>query len=94
MTERENRRLNTRLKKARLRLCACLEDIEYRQKRGLDKSLILSLASFQWIAEHLNLLITGPTGVGKSYLPAPWRTKPAWKDTPPSKKGCRPCSMR
>jgi DNA replication protein DnaC len=68
MIERENRRLNTRLKKAKLRYGACLEDLDYRQKRGLDKSLVLSLASCQWIAEHLNLIITGPTGVGKSYI--------------------------
>lgn len=67
-THRENRRLKNRLAKARLRHDACLEDIDYRQKRGMDKSLIMALASCRWIAEHHNLLISGPTGVGKSFI--------------------------
>lgn len=68
MSERENRRLVTRLRTAKLRVSASIEDIDFRQPRGLDKSLIMSLASNQWITEHHNLLIIGPTGVGKSYL--------------------------
>jgi len=68
VTERRNRKLRTLLKKAKLRLNASIENIDYRHPRGLDKSLILSLASCQWIEEHYNLLITGPTGVGKSFL--------------------------
>ncbi len=68
MTERENSRLQTRLRKAKLRQSACIEDIDYRHPRGLDKSLIASLASCKWVAEHLNVLITGPTGVGKSWI--------------------------
>jgi len=68
MSERENKRLVTRLRTAKLRVSAAIEDIDFRQPRGLDKSLILSLASNQWITEHHNLLIIGPTGVGKSYL--------------------------
>lgn len=67
-TERENRRLKTRLRKAKLRQSAAVEDIDYRHPRGLDKSLMLSLATCQWIREHHNCIITGPTGVGKSYL--------------------------
>ena len=68
VTVRRNRKLQTLLKKAKLRLNASIEDIDYRHPRGLDKSLILSLASCQWIEEYNNILITGPTGVGKSYL--------------------------
>lgn len=68
MTERDNRRLKTRLRKAKMSQDAAIEDINYRHPRGLDKSLILSLASCQWIRNHRNLLITGPTGVGKSFL--------------------------
>ncbi|CAO0824327.1 hypothetical protein DFAR_570040 [Desulfarculales bacterium] len=54
--------------KAKLRHDACLKDIDYRQRRGMDKSLIMALASCRWIAEHHNLLIRGPIGVGKSFL--------------------------
>ena len=68
ITERENRRLNSRLRGARLRHNAALEDLDYRHPRGLDKGLIQSLASCQWAREHLNILITGPTGVGKTWL--------------------------
>ena len=67
-TEREDRRLKTRLRKARLRLAASIEDIDFNHPRGLDKELILSLASCQWIKAHHNIFITGPTGVGKTYL--------------------------
>jgi DNA replication protein DnaC len=68
MTERENRRMTSRLRRAKLRHSASLEDIDYRSPRGLDQGLIQSLGSCQWIKEHLNLLITGPTGVGKTWL--------------------------
>jgi len=66
--DRENRRLTSRLKKAKLRLSACVEDIDYKHRRGLDRSLVLSLTSCQWIHSHDNLIITGPTGTGKTYL--------------------------
>ena len=68
VTERANRRLQTHLKRAKLRHDACLEDIDYGAPRGLDQALLLSLASCQWIREHHNCIITGPTGSGKSYL--------------------------
>lgn len=65
---RDTRRLSTRLRKAKLRQNACVEDIDFRHQRGLDKSLILRLAECRWVRNHENLIITGPTGVGKSYL--------------------------
>tara|TARA_B100000524_G_scaffold324936_1_gene207593 strand:- start:284 stop:1039 length:756 start_codon:yes stop_codon:yes gene_type:complete len=68
MTERDNRRMSSRLRRAKLRHAAILEDIDYRNSRGLDKGLVQSLASCQWVKEHLNVLITGPTGVGKTWL--------------------------
>jgi DNA replication protein DnaC len=67
-TEREDRRLQTRLRQAKLKQNACIEDIDFKQSRGLDKSLMLDLAQCQWIKKHLNLLITGPTGVGKTWI--------------------------
>ncbi len=68
MTERDNRRMSSRLRRAKLRHAAILEDIDYRNSRGLNKGLVQSLASCQWVKEHLNVLITGPTGVGKTWL--------------------------
>ncbi len=65
---RETRRLTTRLRKAKLRHDACVEDIDFRYPRGLDKSIVIKLSSCQWVRKHQNLIITGPTGVGKSYL--------------------------
>lgn len=65
---RQTRKMKTRLYKARLRQDSCLEDIDFRHPRGLDKSLVARLADCQWIREHNNLIITGPTGVGKTYL--------------------------
>lgn len=68
MTFRHNRRMQTRLRKARLRQNAVVEDIDFRHPRGLDKVLMVSLSTCQWIRDHQNLVITGPTGVGKTYL--------------------------
>lgn len=65
---RESRALERRLKNARLRLDASIEDLDYRTRRGLDRSLIASLAGCQWAARRLNILITGPCGVGKTFL--------------------------
>ncbi len=65
---RENRRLAARLRHAKIRQEANVEDIDYRQDRGLDKALVRQLARCGWAREKQNLLITGPTGAGKSYL--------------------------
>ena len=65
---KENRALTTRLKFARLRQPACVEDIDYRHSRGLQRSVIEQLAASDWVQYGQNCIITGPTGVGKSYL--------------------------
>ena len=65
ITHREDRRLTNRLHKAKLRQNACIEDVDYRHPRGLDKSVITRLATCQWVRDRHNVLITGPTGIGK-----------------------------
>lgn len=67
-TARENRRLTRLLQLAHFRLTACVEDVNFRAKRGLDRSLFARLASGDWIRQHAALLITGPTGTGKTWL--------------------------
>ena len=68
LTERHQRRLKTRLRRAKLRHDAAIEDIDYRHPRGLDKSLMTTLATSTWVHQHHNVLICGPTGIGKSWL--------------------------
>ncbi len=68
LTAREQRRLQTRLRQAKLKHGACLEDLDRHTPRGLDHSLITHLATGQWIREGLNCLILGPTGVGKTWI--------------------------
>jgi DNA replication protein DnaC len=68
MTHRDNMRYTRRLKNAKLRLKASLEDVDYQHPRKLDRSLMNSLATCKWIKDHRNVLITGPTGVGKTYI--------------------------
>ena len=66
---RSTRRFQVRLKSARLRHSqASVEDVDYRASRRLDKALFQQLATCRWIAEHRSLLVTGPCGVGKSWL--------------------------
>jgi DNA replication protein DnaC len=66
---RENKRLATALREAKLKLAsACLEDIDYSNKRELDRVQMRQLAACRWIDEHQNILITGATGTGKTYL--------------------------
>lgn len=67
-TIRENRKLSRRLNQAKLQQSACVEDIDYSKPRGLIKAKVLELTRSQWLSQHLNLLITGPTGCGKTYL--------------------------
>lgn len=65
---RDNHKLKTRLHKAAFRLNATLEDVDYAHPRGLNKQLMRELASSRWVQEKKNIILVGPTGVGKSYL--------------------------
>ncbi len=67
-TARENQKLTLRLKKAKLKQAAAIEDVNYRHPRGLDRGLFRELARCQWIADKKNVFIIGKTGLGKSYL--------------------------
>jgi DNA replication protein DnaC len=67
-TARERRRLAQRLRHAKLRYPACLEDVDFTTPRGRARDVVLSLGTGGWIRDHHNLLITGPTGIGKSWL--------------------------
>jgi DNA replication protein DnaC len=68
VTARDNRRIQTRLRNAKLQQTACLEDIDYYSARDLNKSLLITLSQCQWIASHQNVSIVGPTGTGKTFL--------------------------
>lgn len=66
---RQNRRLGRLLQQAKLRISgACLEDVRAGKSKGLEPSLLAQLGTCRWLDEHLNVLITGPTGVGKTYF--------------------------
>lgn len=65
---RDNNRLQRRLRVARLPLPATIEDLDLSPSRGIDRRLVLQLAQGEWINQHLNILVLGPTGVGKSFL--------------------------
>jgi DNA replication protein DnaC len=67
-TTREQRKLKRRLRSAKMRYAASVEDIDFKHPRGLDRQQVLSLGNCGWIQNRHNLLITGPTGIGKSYL--------------------------
>jgi DNA replication protein DnaC len=68
VTYRENRRLKRLLQVAKLRESACMEDIDYRAGRGLDRSEMASLGQCNWVRHGINMIITGATGGGKTWL--------------------------
>lgn len=66
---RDNLRLTRLLREAKLKLSsACVEDIDYSARRALDRAVVRQLATCRWVREHHNVLISGPTGAGKSYV--------------------------
>ncbi len=66
--DRDNRRLARHLSAAKLRTNACVEDLDFRHPRGLERGQILSLATAHWVSARQNLLIVGPTGAGKTFV--------------------------
>lgn len=68
VAERESRQNASRLKRAKLKLAATPEDVDYRHPRKLDRTLFARLMTGQWVSAHQNVLICGPTGVGKTFL--------------------------
>jgi DNA replication protein DnaC len=68
LLQRDHSRLRRRLKKAHFHLEAALEDFDFSASRGVDRHLVLELSHGAWIQRHLNLIISGPTGAGKSFL--------------------------
>jgi DNA replication protein DnaC len=89
----ENQAMARRLKSAKLRYNACIEDIDYRAARGLEKTVIRGLVKdSQWAQNHENLFVLGLTGVGKAISPVPSRRRRAATDTRRSIHGRRRCS--
>jgi DNA replication protein DnaC len=65
---KENSRMKRYLRDAKLKLQACVEDIDYKTQRGIDQSVMMRLIAGDWIKSFQNIIITGPTGVGKTFL--------------------------
>lgn len=68
LAERESRQNAARLRRAKLKQAATPEDVDFRHPRGLDRALFARLMTGHWVSEHQNILICGPTGVGKTFL--------------------------
>ncbi len=67
-TWKEDRALKTRLRHAKFKCAACIEDVDFRAVRGLKRSQIGQLSGSQWVDYHQSVIITGPTGTGKTFL--------------------------
>ena len=91
-TERYERRLRARLRYARLRHQASIEDVDYRAARSLDRTLFQALIAGRWIDAAQNLVIEGPAGVGKSWLACALDKRPVATTARCSISACRGCS--
>ena len=91
-TAAQNAALGQRLKASRLRQTACLEDLDLRTPRGLDRTLIHTLASCQWLRTARSVLVLGPTGVGKTFLACALGHQAAREGSRSCTAGCRTCS--
>lgn len=67
-TRQQNESFAQRLKKAHLRHSACLEDVDLQKPRGLDRQMMQQLATCSWVKKGIGIMVTGPTGIGKSFL--------------------------
>ncbi len=79
-TLRQQKRFESRAKAAKLRHLAAVEDVDYRTPRGLDRAMFMKLASCDWIRERRHCLLTGPSGVGKSWLACALGYKACWEN--------------
>jgi len=68
VSDRDNRSLERRIRVAKFKVPACPEDINYQAHRGLDRQVIANLLTCDWVKKYLNTIITGPTGVGKTWI--------------------------
>ena len=92
--ERDTKRLTTRLKFAALRQSACVEDLDWRTPRGIDRSVFARLVGGDWIDRNENLLITGATGLGKSWIACALGHKACRDNVRSSITASRACSRR
>ena len=89
---KENRALARRLRSAHLKERGVIEDVDYQHPRGLDRKLVRTLSTSDWVRQHQSILLLGPTGIGKSWLACALAQRPAATVFPCCISGLRNCS--